>query len=70
MSWLQDPEGGPIKYERISGALPATVVIDSNTGRIHGKPPDYDALYKFGIRATDNHGKYADTVFMLEVRGE
>lgn len=43
-------------------------MLNMTTGRIVGRAPDIDAEYTFGIRATDNHGKYADGTFSISVR--
>lgn len=56
-------------YSLISGHLPPGTSLNMTTGHITGVAPDIDATYTFGIRATDIHGKYADGVFSLSVRG-
>ncbi|XP_069142044.1 EGF-like repeat and discoidin I-like domain-containing protein 3 [Argopecten irradians] len=63
-----DPEGGSLKYEKVSGALPPGVVLNKATGQISGTAPDVDATYQFGIRVTDKHGKYADQIFSIDTR--
>ncbi|XP_060065432.1 uncharacterized protein LOC132545760 [Ylistrum balloti] len=63
-----DPEGGSLKYEKVSGALPPGVHLNKNTGQISGTAPDVDATYQFGIRVTDKHGKYADKIFSIDTR--
>ncbi|XP_046549166.1 EGF-like repeat and discoidin I-like domain-containing protein 3 [Haliotis rubra] len=64
----QDPEGNSIRYEKVSGAFPPGVVLNKVTGEISGVTPDIDAVYEFGIRATDNHGKHADQTFTILTR--
>ncbi|KAL4219763.1 hypothetical protein ACF0H5_020177 [Mactra antiquata] len=63
-----DPDGSDIIYSLISGHLPPGLSLNMSTGHIMGRAPDIDAEYSFGIRATDNHGKYADGVFSISVR--
>lgn len=67
---LQDPEGGVLRFEKISGALPPTVFLDKATGLLNGTAPDVDATYEFGIRVIDVHGKYADQTFTIDSRGK
>ena len=69
-SFLKDPEGSPLRFEKISGALPPNVVLDPKTGRLTGTAPDVDATYEFGIRVIDEHGKYADQTFTIDTRGK
>lgn len=66
---FQDPDGGKIQYKVISGHLPPGTSLNSTTGVISGTAPDIDASYTFGIRATDQHGKYADGTFSIDIRG-
>lgn len=66
---LQDPEGGKMRFEKVSGAFPPGVHLDKTTGRLTGNAPDVDATYEFGIRVTDAHGKYADQIFSIDTRG-
>ncbi|KAH3811342.1 EGF-like repeat and discoidin I-like domain-containing protein 3 [Dreissena polymorpha] len=63
-----DPDGGNIVYSLISGHLPPGTQLNMTSGHIQGVSPDVDAMYSFGIRATDVHGKYADGVFSISVR--
>jgi hypothetical protein len=66
---FQDPEGGKMMYEKVSGALPPGIHLDTSSGRLTGHIPDVDATYEFGIRVTDSHGKYADQIFSIDTRG-
>ena len=66
----QDPDGSSIVYSLISGHLPQGTSLNMSSGHITGVAPDIDATYSFGIRATDVHGKYADGVFSISIRGE
>lgn len=66
---FQDPDGGKIQYKVISGHLPPGTSLNSTTGVVSGTAPDIDASYTFGIRATDQHGKYADGTFSIDIRG-
>ncbi|XP_071114842.1 EGF-like repeat and discoidin I-like domain-containing protein 3 [Haliotis cracherodii] len=68
MAIIEDPEGNTIQYDKISGAFPPGVVLNKDTGDISGVIPDIDAVYEFGIRATDNHGKHADQTFTILTR--
>jgi len=70
MSMPKDPDGGHITYELISGHLPPGTHLDNSTGTISGRARDFDATYTFGIRATDQHGKYADGSFSINIRGK
>ncbi|XP_076078051.1 lactadherin-like [Mytilus galloprovincialis] len=63
-----DPEGGKMRFEKVSGAFPPGVHLDKTTGRLTGNAPDVDATYEFGIRVTDAHGKYADQIFSIDTR--
>ncbi|KAL4219761.1 Milk fat globule-EGF factor 8 protein [Mactra antiquata] len=63
-----DPEGMPLRYEKISGALPPGVFLNKTTGILSGTAPDVDATYEFGIRVVDEHGKYADQTFKIDTR--
>lgn len=63
-----DPDGGKIQYKVISGHLPPGTSLNSTTGVVSGTAPDIDASYTFGIRATDQHGKYADGTFSIDIR--
>lgn len=56
-------------YSRVAGDFPPGVHLDSASGVITGIIPDADATYSFTIRATDGHGKYADNIFRIVVRG-
>lgn len=58
-----------LRYEKVSGALPPGVYLDKTTGKLNGTAPDVDATYEFGIRVTDEHGKYADQTFTIDTRG-
>ncbi|KAL5010363.1 hypothetical protein ScPMuIL_012668 [Solemya velum] len=64
----EDPEGGHLRFEKVSGAFPPGVTMDTSTGRIHGVAPDVDADYEFGVRVVDQHGKFADQLFSIETR--
>lgn len=66
---LQDPDGGNITYQLVSGHLPPGTNLNDKTGRLTGRAPDVDATYTFTIRATDHHGKYADGSFSIDIRG-
>ena len=56
-------------FEKVSGAFPPGVHLNTLTGRLTGRVPDVDATYEFGIRVTDMHGKYADQIFSIDTRG-
>ncbi|KAL4219762.1 Contactin-associated protein-like 2 [Mactra antiquata] len=64
-----DPEGTSISYTLVAGDFPPGVKINQATGSVTGIIPDADATYSFTIRATDTHGKFADNVFKMVVRG-
>ncbi|XP_070560978.1 uncharacterized protein [Ptychodera flava] len=65
----RDPDGGSVTYSKISGSFPDGVTLDTNSGRLYGVAPSIDASFSFGIRALDQHGKYADAAFSLDIRG-
>ncbi|XP_070560974.1 uncharacterized protein [Ptychodera flava] len=65
----RDPDDGSVTYSKISGSLPDGVTLDTNSGRLYGIAPSIDASFSFGIRALDQHGKYADAAFSLDIRG-
>ena len=58
-----------MSYTIVAGTLPPGVSLNAATGRIQGLAPDADLTYVFTVRATDNHGKFADSVFKIVVRG-
>ena len=67
---LKDPEGTAITYQLVAGDFPPGIrLFGSNNKMIGGIIPDTDATYTVTIRATDGHGKYADAVFRMVVRG-
>ncbi|XP_070562114.1 EGF-like repeat and discoidin I-like domain-containing protein 3 [Ptychodera flava] len=65
----RDPDGGSVTYSKIFGSLPDGVTLDTNSGRLYGLATSIDASFSFGIRVLDQHGKYADAAFSLDIRG-
>lgn len=63
-----DPEGTHLRFEKVSGALPPGVYLDTKTGELNGTAPDVDATYEFGIRVFDEQMKYADQTFTIDTR--
>lgn len=66
---VQDPEGTRLHFEVVSGDLPKGVTLNNATGYVTGIAPDEDDIFKFTIRAIDEHGKYADAIFKMETVG-
>ncbi|XP_062619092.1 uncharacterized protein LOC134280666 [Saccostrea cucullata] len=61
-----DPEGTDLHFMIVSGDLPQGVSLNNVTGYIEGVIPDVEEIFKFGVRAIDEHGKYADAIFKME----
>lgn len=53
----------------VSGVLPRGVTLNNVTGYLTGVAPDEDDVFRFTIRAIDEHGKYADAIFKMETVG-
>lgn len=53
----------------VSGELPEGVTLNNVTGHITGIIPDVEDIFKFTIRAIDEHNKYADALFKMETIG-
>lgn len=66
---VQDPERTRLHFEVVSGDLPKGVTLNNATGYVTGIAPDVDDIFKFTIRAIDEHGKYADAIFKMETVG-
>ncbi|XP_048769036.1 uncharacterized protein LOC125675432 [Ostrea edulis] len=64
-----DPEGTKLTYYLVSGELPPGIKLDSVRGTLKGLAPNTEELYTFTIRAFDEHGKHADNVFKMLIRG-
>ncbi|XP_078322498.1 uncharacterized protein LOC111102480 [Crassostrea virginica] len=62
----EDPEGTRLHFVVVSGDLPRGVILNNVTGYLTGIAPDADDVFKFTIRAIDEHGKYADAIFKME----
>ena len=65
-----DPDSGAtISYSVYSGALPAGLSLNANTGAITGTAPNVgsDTTYNFTLRATDNAGNTANRAFSMVV---
>lgn len=62
----EDPERTRLHFEVVSGDLPKGVTLNNATGYVTGIAPDVDDIFKFTIRAIDEHGKYADAIFKME----
>lgn len=56
-------------YSVVAGDVPPGMVLDPALGQVKGLAPDADTTYTFTVRATDYHGKYADNIFRIKVRG-
>lgn len=67
---MQDPEGTKITYNLIGGELPPGIKLDPVSGILKGLAPNTEDLFTFTIRATDAHGKQADNVFKMLIRGK
>ncbi|XP_070577206.1 uncharacterized protein [Ptychodera flava] len=65
----KDSEGGEVTYKKISGSFPAGVTLDAKTGKISGVAPYIDASFSFIIRASNEHGRCADALFTMDIRG-
>ena len=63
-----DPQGLPLTYSIISGALPNGLSLNASTGLIAGITPNVsnDTTYNFTIRVSDG-AKFADRAFSFEV---
>ncbi|XP_061177017.1 uncharacterized protein LOC133185733 [Saccostrea echinata] len=65
----KDPEGTAITYQLIGGELPPGIRLDQVRGILKGLAPNTEELFTFTIRAFDEHGKHADNVFKMLIRG-
>ncbi|XP_062572715.1 lactadherin-like [Saccostrea cucullata] len=63
---VTDPEGTYLHFMIISGDLPNGITLNNVTGHITGVVPDVEEIFKFTVRAIDEHGKYADATFKME----
>ena len=66
-----DPNGGPVTYKFLAGALPPGIRINS-TGFIQGGPLITDVAnqtrtYEFTVRAVDQHGLVSDKSFTITI---
>lgn len=61
-----DPDGGPITYSIVSGALPNGVSLNSNTGEVSGTPTSA-VESSFVVSATDNGGNITNRSFTIAV---
>lgn len=64
-----DPEGTKITFNLIGGELPPGIKLDPVSGILKGLAPNTEDIFTFTIRATDAHGKQADNVFKMLIRG-
>ncbi|XP_062572712.1 uncharacterized protein LOC134234666 [Saccostrea cucullata] len=64
-----DPERTKITYQLIGGELPPGIKLDPKSGILKGLAPNTEEFYTFTIRAFDEHGKHADNVFKMLIRG-
>ena len=71
-----DPNGGPVTYKFLAGALPPGIRIGSNsaisTGYIQGGPylntvANQSSSYEFSVRAVDQHGLISDKSFTMAI---